>query len=284
MIASFTSNLVLRFTLLMMMRIRPTVFLLVFSFFIVSPSEGDNSTHCSQYCRGRRVNRYLPSPFGFTAGCGVQLNCSEKGDIKIGEFQVQNVTADYILVNIPPKCNRPIEDLRQVNGDNYALSWRNGFLLQNCTSPSNDCVLPYSLVENRFQLQDCESKGDNISCYSEAYSGSEIMDFNNLRSTNCKVLFTSIAVDLSNSSRNNSAVSLEFQTLELQWWLRGQCQCTNNTICKKFSLPDGATGFRCSCKDGFAGDGFASGGGCRKEGATSVNFVIPIGNVVAIRS
>ena len=71
----------------------------------------------------------------------------------------------------------------------------------------------------------------------------------------------------SENLRNNSgaAVSLEVATIELGWWLQGGCQCSPDANCTVIESPVGRKpGFRCSCKEGFVGDGFLAGTGCRK--------------------
>lgn len=121
------------------------------------------------------------------------------------------------------------------------------------------------MMESRFELQGCESRiNESISCYSEDYRRIDYMDYDNLTRTNCSVLFSSIAVDLNSGTNRNSAVSLEFQRLELGWWVNGLCRCVEDAGCVEVSTAGGGEGYRCRCKVGFDGDGFIDGNGCRK--------------------
>uniref|UniRef100_A0A5B6Z1L4 Putative wall-associated receptor kinase-like 14 n=1 Tax=Davidia involucrata TaxID=16924 RepID=A0A5B6Z1L4_DAVIN len=253
-----------------MLLLHQTIIAFVLATFIISSTKALTSAHCKQTCRHNRV----PYPFGFSDGCQIRLNCSEKGEIRVGEFRVQNVTRDSILINLPAKCNRPIQDIEQLFQRNYALTWQNGLLLQNCSSSLNGCAIAMSTVESRFdQLQGCDSGSDNISCYSENNKGIDVMTFANLRQTNCRFLFSSIAVDLSNNSNKNSTISLEFQTVELGWWLDGPCNCTPNADCTVVTLANGTTGFRCRCKQGFEGDGFVNSDGCHKVACNASKYM-----------
>lgn len=85
----------------------------------------------------------------------------------------------------------------------------------------------------------------------------------------CEFFMSSISSeDLTNNS--DAAVSLEVATIELGWWIHGdQCLCSDHANCTQIESPiDGKPGFRCSCNDGFVGDGFLAGVGCRKASST----------------
>lgn len=72
----------------------------------------------------------------------------------------------------------------------------------------------------------------------------------------CKSVFSSVATIKSDMN------SLEFQALELGWWLPGDCLiCSENATCTHVN---GTNGVRCQCMDGFEGDGFLEGKPCRK--------------------
>ncbi|KAM7510262.1 hypothetical protein LguiB_009137 [Lonicera macranthoides] len=244
---------------------RIVVIVIIITIFISSSTEASNST-CNHYCGTVRSNRTrVPYPFGFSAGCPIRLDCHSNGDIRIGEFKIQNFTTDYILIDLPAQCNRSIHSIKHLINHNFALTWRNNLLLQNCSSVLSGCMIPTSMMESRFQLQGCESRiNESIRCYSEDYRGNTYMDYDNLTRTNCSVLFSSIAVDLNNGTNRNSAVSLEFQRLELGWWLNGGCRCVEDADCVPVSPAAGGERYRCRCKVGFDGDGFVDGDGCRK--------------------
>ncbi|KAI3856639.1 hypothetical protein MKX03_019636 [Papaver bracteatum] len=220
---------------------------------------------CDQHCPGSSLNFHLPFPYGFSDGCPIRLNCS-KGEVFVGEeFRVQNVTSDGLLINIPPKCNRSIETLKPLYSSNYALTSRNGLLLQNCTTKPQDCVIPESLLRLQFRSTDCE----HPYCYSAKVgeervkngNGASFLSFHNISSTGCKFLYSSVAVVVNSSSM----VSLEFRTLHLSYWLNGGCNCSSNANCTRIISPASQTaGYRCQCVEGFEGDGYATGRGCLK--------------------
>ncbi|PIN19593.1 Serine/threonine protein kinase [Handroanthus impetiginosus] len=226
-----------------------------------------NSTGCDQSCGDDRV----PYPFGFSDGCKIKLNCnSRSGSIKIGDFNVQNLTSDQILVGLPAKCNRSIAELHGLFGANFAPTWRNGLLLENCSESINDCVIPSRLVRSKIG-NDCGIQGNehNISCYSGGLDdGTDFLDYGDVTGKgNCSVLLSSIMVDLDkkvNSLSGSSSVALDFQTVELGWWVNGTCDCDPNANCTQVTYRE-TPGFRCRCKEGYAGDGFSSGQPCRKE-------------------
>ncbi|WMV52218.1 hypothetical protein MTR67_045603 [Solanum verrucosum] len=233
----------------------------VFSILLVwssSSVRATNSTQCDQHCGAGSIgpHPHVPYPFGFSEGCGIRLNCTEiTGDIRIGEYLIQNVTSDTLMVNFPVNCSRPIEDLQQLDGSNYGVTWRNGLLLQNCKVPRSDCTLPSELLSARLNIQSCDSKKENISCYSEA-SG----DYLDYRNIGCGIVTSSTLIDM----KNSSPMLLEFQTIELAWGLEGDCACHEDANCTNIFLLGNRNGFRCRCKHGFIGDGFRDGDGCRK--------------------
>ncbi|KAI3835181.1 hypothetical protein MKW92_012462 [Papaver armeniacum] len=220
---------------------------------------------CDQHCPGSSPNFQLPFPYGFSEGCPIRLNCS-KGEVFVGEeFRVQNVTSDGLLVNIPPKCNRSIETLKYMYSSNYALTSRNGLLLQNCTTKPQDCLIPEFLLRLHFRSKDCE----HPYCYSAQVgaelvkngNGASFLSFVNISDTGCKFLYSSVAVVVNSSSM----ASLEFRTLHLSYWLNGGCNCSPNANCIEIISPVNQTeGYRCQCVEGYEGDGYAMGRGCLK--------------------
>lgn len=220
-------------------------------------------------CRDKK----LPYPFGFSEGSGIRLNCRGDGEAEIGGFKVQNLTAESILVSIPVNCSRQIENLSPLNGRNFKMSSRNGFLLENCSEPLTDCTVPTRWVENRLGWRRCNSANSNTSCFFDVDKSARFLNYDSLKRSNCTVVASSIAVD--NTTGQSSAVSLELQTVELVWWLEGNCSCHHNAKCLPVDLQNpqnGSKGYRCSCNDGFVGDGFAAGDGCRKGEIFFVKF------------
>lgn len=236
------------------MVLNPQIIILLLCVVCIFPSiMAHKSTKCAKSC-GAVSPKDLPSPFGFSAGCQIQLNCTA-GTMFLNEFPVQSISNKTILINIPAKCNRPIGILRHLITQNYAPTSRNGILLQNCSNPITACVIPYINLQTHLQLQDCGSYNDNISCYTERNNQSRFIDYANLTKTGCKSLFSAISTE---SVDNSSSVSLDVQVVQLEWWLHGNCECSANARC----IPiESQSGYRCDCLEGFIGDGYRS---CRR--------------------
>ncbi|KAL8038443.1 hypothetical protein ABFX02_11G107100 [Erythranthe guttata] len=237
---------------------------------LYSFSQSTNSSACNQFCGGKRVQY----PFGFTDACRIKLNCSTASEkIEISGFDVRNVTSDQILVSLPANCSRPIGELSKLFGPNFAPTWRNGLLLENCNVPINDCVIPRRLLSSRIKFEKCDFGAENdnynnISCYSGGPDdAAEFLDYEEVgKKGDCGVLLSSIMVDLSDDASSfsgSSSIAMNFQMLELGWWADGKCDCDPNADCNKVDY--GSTiGFRCKCREGFVGDGFSDGRGCRR--------------------
>ncbi|GJV95112.1 wall-associated receptor kinase-like protein 14 [Tanacetum coccineum] len=223
--------------------------------------------NCTRVC-GRKT---VPYPFGFSDGCEIRLNCTNSPDnfsrdVTFHEYVVQNVTKEHLLVILPAKCDRPYEVIRLFNSNNFALTSRNGLLLENCSEILNDCMLSTTSVENHFNIRQCGSVVNrSMNCYSQDNPDRvEFLDLRRLEEARCQVLFSSITVDINGTSSQSLPVSLEFQLLELGWWVRGECSCDRNAGCQDAVVENRTVGYRCNCNDGFEGDGFRAGNGCRK--------------------
>ncbi|CBI38365.3 unnamed protein product, partial [Vitis vinifera] len=229
-----------------------TILALICTVTLVSAIKNDS---CGTGKSAKRVHY----PFGFSSDSPIKLNCSKEGEIEIQNFKVQNVTTDSIIINLPAQCQREIQKIEPLFGKNYALSSKNSLLFQNCSSSSSGCVIPTSVFNGQNKLNNCNGKSDNnISCF-PLDSESEFMSFANVTGTGCKFLLLSMAVEW----RNNSAVSLELGTAQLGWWLDHPCHCAPNAKHTNLTVP-GGFGCRCSCKEGFDGDGFKDGDGCQE--------------------
>ncbi|GMH06446.1 hypothetical protein Nepgr_008286 [Nepenthes gracilis] len=249
---------------------RDSIIAFLFASSILTSIGASNLSTCNKSCLGRLVDY----PFGFSGGCKIQLNCSSVGQISLAGFQVYNMTSDSIMIVFPGKCYRPIEEIKKLFDQHYAPTWQNGLLLQNCTSSSSSCVVPASYLESSVKLQDCKNR--NLSCHAVTNSGIDVLSYENISRTGCKFLFSSLFVEW--SVKWNSSLSLDFETLQLGWWLTGTCQCSANATCTIVHLPNNSSGYRCRCNDGFTGDGFADGQGCRKvsghRGGTKIAVLI----------
>lgn len=227
-------------------------------------AHAQNSTSCQRSC-GNNVN--LQYPFGFSHSCKIRLHCHENKTMKIGEFEVKQVSSDNILLHFPANCSRHVDETHQFIGSNYAPTPRNNFLIKNCTQPVNNCSIQAESFQDRLSLKTCKSKDDgddddddDVSCYSEKNTSG----VNELqRRTTCSSLFTSILINL-NKSVDSVVLALEFELVELEWWLQGPCKCAKDAKCVNVSVVGGNKGFRCQCKAGFQGNGFRDGGGCRR--------------------
>ncbi|KAJ4962223.1 hypothetical protein NE237_022162 [Protea cynaroides] len=236
----------------------PNLVLLFVIFILVLTAAHATNSSCNRSC-GQGLENQYPFPFGFSDGCEIFLNCSADGKINIGDFQVQGITSDSIMVTVPAQCNRTIEPLRQLFGQNYALTWENGLLMYQCQPQVSDCMISNSLLESQFGMKSCDSEDENFSCLAKGSKNDSFITFDFVNQSNCKFFFSGIAIH----SNTTLSVSLEFQKFELGWWLEGQCQCSPNANCSEVTSPyDGKPGFRCSCVDGFEGDGFKAGVGC----------------------
>lgn len=225
-------------------------------------------------------------PFGFSNSCEFQLNCTYDGRMEFMGYQLRNITWNSISLNLTANCSRPIRQIRRLFGKNYALTARNGLLLQHCSTPLNGCVLPASLVESRFQR--CDERRENMSCFAteNPIGGGGILRYEDVNSTGCTMLFSSIVVDDSGAVNDSDAL-LEFQTLQLSWWLTGTCLCDVNAVCN----PVGASGYQCRCNTGFSGDGFVNGVGCHNDSMADtqpvanevggITYPVLIGGIVA---
>ena len=62
------------------------------------------------------------------------------------------------------------------------------------------------------------------------------------------------------------APGLLLGVMELEWWVVGEtCRCSRHATCTLVTTPiAGQRAFRCECPEGYDGDGFADGTGCRR--------------------
>lgn len=89
------------------------------------------------------------------------------------------------------------------------------------------------------------------------------MDYGKLQRSGCQSLFSAISIE---SLAMSLSVSLDVRIVRLGWWVFGSCSCSDHAKCAVVSPPlDGEPpAYRCRCVDGFVGDGFMDGLGCRK--------------------
>ncbi|OMO56799.1 hypothetical protein CCACVL1_26263 [Corchorus capsularis] len=217
----------------------------------------DNKCHGS--CKTSNFSNSFPYPFGFSAGCPIQLNCNETG-VTIGKFVVLNITSTDIVIKLPAKCDREVASISVLFGENYALSSATSLLLQNCSKPlSGPCEIRPMFIEGSLKLNSCAARSDNMSCFNGA-AGENLLSFDEINNTQCHFLFSATTI-----VAKNSAVSLDLERANLGWWHKGECNCDQNANCTKVMKGNSTVmGYRCSCKEGYEGDGFKEGGGCRR--------------------
>ncbi|XP_042006518.1 wall-associated receptor kinase-like 14 isoform X3 [Salvia splendens] len=217
---------------------------------------------CNQTCGWRTV----PFPFGFSSSCEIQLNCSPNGTALAADFPVLSISSDTILASLPAVCNRPVEALGRLFTRNYTPTFLNALLLQNCSGGPNSCFIPTTEVRANFELLDCGGHAnDSIHCYSQADNSGLFMDYGKLRRSGCTSLFSAISIESLDMS--NLSVSLDVRIVRLGWWRLGRCGCSDHAKCEAVSPPGNgeASAYRCRCLDGFVGDGFRDGMGCRRD-------------------
>ncbi|XP_010531235.1 PREDICTED: wall-associated receptor kinase-like 14 isoform X2 [Tarenaya hassleriana] len=230
---------------------------------VIIATDGIMSTAVGS-CNGVCGQTTLPYPFGFSLGCPIRFECSG-GVAKIGEFSVKNVTDESVFVGIPINCSRSIEKLKPLFGELHAPTSENSFLVEHCGDTLEDsCSIKRKFLESQLKLQSCDSNG-NLSCFSLDTNITKFFTFEDLRQTRCRSLFSSIAFE---SVGENSAIALEFERVRLGWWLLGRCgngTCSEGANCNDVNTADGEHGHRCSCPEGYIGDGFSNGSPCRRH-------------------
>ncbi|KAJ8494137.1 hypothetical protein OPV22_015858 [Ensete ventricosum] len=221
------------------------------------------SARAAKDCK-RACGSYTASyPFGFSDGCPIRLNCSNhpKPTIRIGEFTVRNITDDGLLVDVPPACNRSVHAARSLFGNNYALNGRNGLFLRNCMPTAGKSLTERCSVDTILIGGSCGPVYENATCLNNATKDG-FFNADSIAASGCGFLFTSIGI---NDAGGVSVSSLDLSTAELAWWLEGTCRCADNANCTTVTSPvTHRPGFRCRCLEGFQGDGFIDGTGCRR--------------------
>ncbi|GER47914.1 kinase [Striga asiatica] len=214
---------------------------------------------CNHTCAGRTV----PFPFGFSAACPIRLDCAPGGAVLAAGLPVQSIDGDTLSLGLRAACRRPVEALRRLFTENFAPTATNAMLLRECRNRTTgaDCFMPRTAVQTHFELADCD--GPAVACYAEAPNRTAFMDYRRMTRSGCRWLFSAISM---NALANDSSVSLDVEVVRVGWWLRGGCRCSEHGRCVHVSPPEEGNGaaYRCECLEGFTGDGFRDGLGCRQ--------------------
>lgn len=225
--------------------------IVIIAIFSASSTIAENLTSCKTGDSAKFV-RYA---FGFSESSPIRLSCSENGEIQIGGFQVQNITERSILVKLPAVCNFSVS-VSELFGGNYWPTNRNSLLL-NCTQQR----IPCAILANFSQIlpENCGIRRSNPSCFTKTNETGFLPRLED----KCQFLWSSAFVD----STSNQTASLQFQVIELEWWLsvasNDSAKCSKNADPEFINAPRNHQGFRCRCKEGFEGNGY-DGVGCRK--------------------
>ncbi|GFQ04208.1 wall-associated receptor kinase-like 14 [Phtheirospermum japonicum] len=251
-------------------------FLINLSLFAITALIPISNTSAAAWCNHTCGDQTLHFPFGFSAGCQIRLNCSSNGTILAADLPVQSVDLSTILVSLPATCDRPVAALRRLFTNNFAPTSHNAILLRDCSSNHNttNCFIPQTMVQTHFELLNCGGGAQNISCYSEKSNRTSFIDLGDLTRGGCRSLFSAISME---PFGNSSSVSLDVQIVRMEWWLRGDCRCSENARCVNVATPlveGDLAAYRCECLEGFAGDGFRDGGGCRKVARFDVQYMV----------
>ncbi|KAL8117551.1 wall-associated receptor kinase-like 14 isoform X2 [Apium graveolens] len=240
--------------------------LVVMFFTVLFLAQPRSSTCCNLHCGTNITVQY---PFGFSEGCGIRLDCNDNKTMSLGKIIVKSVTSDNILLHFPANCSRKINESNQLIGPNYAPTKRNNFLIRRCNKPLvNKCLIQAnsSLINDHLSAS-CND--DGVSCY----RGEGRSVVNELNMSDCSVLYTSILINSNNNKSADSVVlALEFEVVELEWGIPGNCNCSTDAKCVRVRLEGVNKGFRCQCTEGFEGDGFR--GGCRRVSYCSASRYI----------
>ncbi|XP_039779200.1 wall-associated receptor kinase-like 14 isoform X2 [Panicum virgatum] len=224
---------------------------------------------CARSCGGLTV-RY---PFGFSPGCEIQLVCNDQaanGAAWLGARElgllVSNVTARALVLTLPPDCSRRLDaSVKALFSGNYAPGPQNTLLVSSCNRaarPGNCSVSPATYLNSSSHCFH-GANAENFSCVSPPLPprGNRFFNETKIRAlgSECTGLVSAAA-----SYWDAPAPAVLLGVMELEWWMGGPCRCAPNANCTPITTPAAGQGFRCECREGFEGDGFAAGTGCRR--------------------
>ncbi|KAK3147932.1 hypothetical protein QOZ80_3BG0288510 [Eleusine coracana subsp. coracana] len=250
------------------------VFLPSWLLLLLLAREADAS--CARSCGGLTVRH----PFGFSRGCDVQLGCDHaEGAAWVGDRRdlglvLRNVTERALVVDLRPDCSRGLNaSLAALFAARYAPSTRNALVVSSCAAAARattNCSIPpgnYLGAENDSHCS--EAAADSIRCVpppsppNKTGAGHRELLFLNRTEMlelgkECEGLVSAVSYSPS------PAPAILLGAMDLEWWVPGPCRCSVHANCTSFTAPTQQQAFRCDCLQGFEGDGFADGAGCRR--------------------
>jgi len=217
---------------------------------------------CNRTC-GSTTVKY---PFGFSGACPYILDsdCSESGDVHLNGFKVLNFTNSSIIVR-PWQTKHNKSSCYGDTGipsffkQQFGLTSRNVLLLDNCTK--SECK--FNITRYYDGRKNCSAKSGLITCVSN--TDGPWLSWNYLEASACKHFISSFISET--AAIDTGSIRFDLDKLELGWWVNGACRpnsCSPHANCSNFRNPNNTEwGHICNCKEGFEGDGFSKGVGCK---------------------
>ncbi|XP_078177434.1 cysteine-rich receptor-like protein kinase 6 [Carex rostrata] len=160
---------------------------------------------------------------------------------------------------MPANCTRPVTSVSAFFSTNYALTHRNSLFLRGCApSATSPCLVPSMIVSQMSNQTACGPKEDNLTCFYNS-TGMYLTEDGVFHKSLCGALFTSMLYEPDVTGQTVLALGI----VEIGWWMTGNCHCAANASCTRLESKV-KDGYWCKCDEGFIGDGFADGDGCRK--------------------
>lgn len=258
--------------------------LLFLPLWLLLPHAADAGS-CARSC-GSLTVRY---PFSFTLGCGeIHLSCDhDNGTAWVGQpdlgLVLRNVTERALVVVLKPDCSRPLNaSLAALFSGSYAPTTRNALVVSSCAAAAaraTNCSIPPGNYLNKPSTHCARDvAADSVRCVPPPFLNNATVarrDFLNTTEMTklgkeCTGLVSAV------SYAPSPAPALLLGALDLEWWVPGPCSCSAHANCTPVTTPTAQQAFRCDCFEGFEGDGFRDGTGCRKGqyNTASVSFFL----------
>uniref|UniRef100_A0A0A9FA87 Protein kinase domain-containing protein n=1 Tax=Arundo donax TaxID=35708 RepID=A0A0A9FA87_ARUDO len=251
------------------MRCKAAALLLLPWLLLHAAAAGNGS--CARSCGGLTVQH----PFGFSSSCVIQLVCDhENGTAWVGAtpelgLRVRNVTARSLVIALRADCSRRLSiSLDALFSEYYAPGLQNALVVSSCrgaaqASLTTNCTVPPGNYLN--SSSHCAAN-ESIRCVPPPPPSRDVSAVHRFLNrtemgtlgSECDGLVSAV------SYWDTPAPSLLLGVLELEWWVPGPCSCSRHANCTPVTTPTSRQAFRCDCLEGFEGDGFADGTGCRR--------------------